>query len=68
METTLNTPLGDPAEIPDLAAALRRSIEVARWRQEQRRLDNTPCPDCGGDRLRTDFTGSGRCHAARADA
>ena len=34
-------------------------IDLAR----SRRIDNTPCPICGGDRLRTDFTGSGRCHA-----
>ena len=44
----------------DLLAALAASIERAR---EQRRIDNTPCPKCGGDRLRPDFTGSGRCHA-----
>lgn len=25
--------------------------------------DNEPCPACGGDRLRPDRTGSGRCHA-----
>ena len=25
-------------------------------------------PDCGGDRLRSDFTGSGRCHAPMGDA
>ena len=49
------------SETPDLAAALLESIERAR----QRRIDNTPCPDCGGDQLRTDFTGSGRCHAPR---
>ena len=27
--------------------------------------DDMPCPRCGGDRLRPDFTGSGRCHAPR---
>lgn len=46
------------SETPDLAAALLESIR-------QRRIDNTPCPDCGGDRLRTDLTDSGRCHAPR---
>ena len=28
----------------------------------QARRDNQPCPSCGGDRLRPDFTGSGACH------
>ena len=27
--------------------------------------DDLPCPKCGGDRLRPDLTGSGRCHAPR---
>lgn len=27
------------------------------------RIDDQPCPKCGGDRLRADFTGSGSCHA-----
>lgn len=31
----------------------------------RQRIDDTPCPQCGGDRLRQDFTGSGRCHAPR---
>jgi len=31
------------------------------------RTDDEPCPKCGGDRLRTDFTGSGRCHAPRSN-
>lgn len=31
----------------------------------RQRIDDTPCPKCGGDRLRQDFTGSGRCHAPR---
>lgn len=35
-------------------------------RAEQSARDNEPCPKCGGDRLRSDFTGSGRCHAPRA--
>jgi hypothetical protein len=43
----------------DLVATIRASIEAAR----QQRIDNTPCPTCGGDRLRPDFTDSGRCHA-----
>lgn len=34
-------------------------------RDDQRVLDNAPCPRCGGDRLRADFTGSGRCHVER---
>ena len=38
-------------------------IAEAFMRAEQRDRDNRPCPSCGGDRLRTDFTGSGRCHA-----
>lgn len=33
---------------------------------DQRAQDNEPCPTCGGDRLRTDFTDSGRCHAPRS--
>lgn len=32
--------------------------------QEQRTTDNVPCPKCGGDRLRVDYTGSSTCHAA----
>lgn len=50
------------------------SAEQERWVDEtrrmlleamgaQRELDAQPCPTCGGDRLRPDFTGSGRCHA-----
>ena len=31
-----------------------------------RRLDDQPCPVCGGDRLRANHTGSGRCHAPKA--
>lgn len=34
----------------------------------QRAQDNEPCTTCGGDRLRSDFTGNGRCHVARTDA
>jgi len=56
----------DAPAVVDLAAALRASVEAARARQRER--DNEPCPKCGGDRLRTDFTSSGRCHAERADA
>ena len=41
-------------------------IAAAFYRAEQSDRDNEPCPTCGGDRLRTDFTGSGRCHAPRA--
>lgn len=48
----------------DLMAALKASIEAA---QERRRRDNEPCPTCGGDKLRTDFTKSGRCHAPRLE-
>lgn len=55
------------SEIPDLAAALRESFEAARLRREQRLLDDLPCPQCGGDRLRADFTTPGRCHVPRAD-
>ena len=33
----------------------------------QRDRDNEPCPKCSGDKLRTDFTGSGRCHAPLAE-
>lgn len=51
-------------EIVDLVAALRASIEAAK----QRRLDATPCPRCGGDLLRQDFTDSGRCHTPRGDS
>lgn len=46
----------------DLMGALTASLQSAR----QRTRDNKPCPTCGGDRLRTDFTGSGQCHAPRA--
>lgn len=38
-------------------------IAEAFGRAARRDLDNQPCPVCGGDRLRTDFTNSGRCHA-----
>ena len=51
-----------PKDIPDLASALKATITAAR---EQRERDSLPCPKCGGDRLRGDFTGSGRCHAPK---
>lgn len=35
--------------------------------EEQRRLDQQPCPTCGGDRLRADFTNPNQCHAPRKD-
>ena len=38
--------------------------EIIEHQARQRRLDDEPCPRCGGDRLRNDFTDSGRCHAA----
>ncbi|WP_406245830.1 hypothetical protein ACI7YT_12380 [Microbacterium sp. M] len=41
-------------------------IAAAYYRAEQRDRDNEPCEKCGGDRLRTDFTGANRCHAPRA--
>jgi len=49
----------------DLMAALRGSITAA---EAQRRRDNEPCPNCGGDRLRTDFTNSDQCHAPHPTA
>lgn len=50
------------AEQIDLMGALEVSLRRAR----QRARDNEPCATCGGDRLRIDFTGSGRCHAPLA--
>lgn len=50
-------------EAPDLLDRLEMVMAAAI---EQARIDKTPCPRCGGDRLRADFTGSGRCHAPRA--
>lgn len=48
-------------DIPDrLALVVAAAIE-------QQRIDKTPCPTCGGNRLRTDFTNSGRCHAPTTD-
>ena len=44
----------------DLRAALQASL--ARTIEELDRRDSLPCPSCGGDRLRPDFTGSGACH------
>ena len=38
--------------------------EPIGYRATQRALDNEPCSICGGDRLRQDFTGSGRCHVS----
>lgn len=55
------------SENVDLVAALRESIEAARMRRQQQQRDSLPCPTCGGDRLRPDFTGSGRCHVERTD-
>lgn len=52
------------AQTTDLPTA----AELIQMAEDQQRIDNTPCPECGGDRLRTDFTGSGRCHAPRADS
>lgn len=38
--------------------------EIFQQMQErQRALDNTPCPKCGGDLLRADFTENPLCHA-----
>lgn len=34
----------------------------------QRAQDAKPCPSCDGDRLRPDYTGSGRCHAERSSS
>ena len=51
----------DSAEQRDWVDQTRRVLLEARDRQ--RAIDNQPCPVCGGDRLRPDFTGSGRCHA-----
>lgn len=51
----------DEIPVVDLVAALRESIERAK----QRRIDNTPCPKCGGDRLRADFTDPTRCHVPK---
>ncbi|MCZ4066456.1 hypothetical protein O1W71_02080 [Microbacterium sp. H37-C3] len=48
----------------DVMGAL--AARLHQIRDEQRARDNEPCAKCGGDRLRNDFTGSGRCHAARA--
>lgn len=45
-----------------------QAIVAALALAEQRDLDNLPCGECGGDRLRTDFTGSGRRHAPRPGA
>ena len=44
----------------DLRAALQASL--VRAIEEQARRDKLPCPSCGGDRLRPDFTDSGACH------
>ncbi len=44
-------------EEPDLVTALLTSLEKAREDTDK------PCSKCGGDRLRADFTTSGRCHA-----
>lgn len=52
----------------DGGGMLAQAIAAAFARAEQRDLDNLPCSKCGGDRLRTDFTGSGRCHAPRPGA
>ena len=52
----------DPNEPVDLLGALQRSVERARATR------NDPCPTCGGDRLRPDHTGSGRCHAGKPPA
>lgn len=36
------------------------------WAAIAREEDSEPCPRCGGDKLRPDFTGSGYCHAPMA--
>lgn len=38
----------------------------AAYRAAIAREDSKPCPRCGGDKLRPDFTGSGYCHAPMA--
>lgn len=45
----------------DLLAALAGALDRAR--EHQRKLDNEPCPKCGGDRLRRNFTPGEPCHA-----
>lgn len=45
----------------DLMLALLREFRRAK----QRRIDKEPCPNCGGDRLRADFTNPNRCHVPR---
>lgn len=50
------------------AEAYLTVLSSIHQRADQRARDNEPCPTCGGDRLRTDFTDSGRCHAPRTDA
>lgn len=41
---------------------LAHMSSAAAERLRQSVIDRRPCPACGGDRLRQDFTGSGRCH------
>lgn len=41
------------------------SFFEAMERVKQRARDDQPCPSCGGDRLRPDFTEVDRCHAPR---
>ena len=54
---------GDTPGGSELARLIAESFACA----EQRDADNEPCSKCGGDRLRTDFTGSGKCHAGGRD-
>lgn len=52
--------MSDPQYVPTPLASVFFSIL-----DSQRAQDNESCPTCGGDRLRTDFTGSGRCHVPK---
>jgi hypothetical protein len=47
----------------DLLAALAASIEAAR--AAQRKRDDQPCPLCGGDRLRPNYTPGSTCHVTK---
>ena len=53
----------DAYSSPDAAFDEMYADEITAHRAAVRARDNAPCPNCGGDRLRTDFTGSGKCHA-----
>lgn len=53
---------------PATSVPAENPANVVSDMQMQRHLDDQPCPDCGGDRLRLDFVTKGRCHVPKEES